>query len=58
MPFKCFDVGRVGHFSSKCPYKERQKMKMIRSSEAKLRNIKIRGSLRRRGSTPKRISWH
>ena len=20
MPFKCFDYGKVGHFSSKCPY--------------------------------------
>jgi len=28
-PFKCFDYGRVGHFSSKLPYKKRLKGKRI-----------------------------
>lgn len=31
-------------------------MNMIRCSEEKLKKIKLRGSLRRRGSTPKRIA--
>jgi hypothetical protein len=25
--FKCFDYGRIGHFSSKCPYMKKNKNK-------------------------------
>ena len=27
LPFKFFDYGRIGHFSSKCPFKNKNKNK-------------------------------
>jgi len=54
-PFKCFDYGRVGHFSSKFPYKEKLKRKMTINLETNLKSIRRINSIRKRGYTPKRI---
>lgn len=38
LPFKCFACGRVGHYSTKCPYKEN----LNKGKNSSKGNVKIR----------------
>ena len=29
LPFKCFDLGKIGHYAKRCPFKEPIKIKIM-----------------------------
>jgi hypothetical protein len=56
LPFKCFHCDKVGHFVSRCPFKENNTNKKERKSINKLKKFKMKKSFKRKNFYSKKIS--
>jgi len=57
-PLNFLTIEELDIFLSKCPYKEKDEKEDDHNLETGLRNIRIKRSIRRMGSTPTRIAQH